>query len=494
MAWTVVKKPTKGERNMPVQCHILSDDEKEAIHRESLRILEQVGVLFHSPKALAILEANGAKVDRETKVARIHEELVKQALAVAPKSFTLGARLPRRDFPLPSSCSGYVLDNGGIFVRDFRTGERRPTNFQDHVELLRVFDAMELAAVVWSATVHEFESQAATIKAGIASFLHSSLHVQDELSHPGEVPLILEALEAILGSAEAVRERKIYSVVYCTIPPLAHEGHMCEAYLELAEYEVPICIFPMPCAGSTGPASLFSNIALANAEALSALVLFELARPGTPLIFGDASGSTDFRSGSFLEGSPEMVLQTGARGEMARFYGLPNEQAGCLTDARQPGPQAIMEKLLTTLPLVLDGADLIQGPGALETSNMMSLEQIVVDDELARLCKRIKDGVDASAGKNYFEDIAAVGPSGHFLARRNTQKAARSREFIMPGLSVGHTFDQWQALGRPDLYDKAREQVEAILSSPPKDPLPGDVIGKLEDLMRKADKVLSPSV
>ncbi len=87
---------------------------------------------------------------------------------------------------------------------------------------------------------------------------------------------------------------------------------------------------------------------------------------------------------------------SGARGEMAGFYGLPNTQAGCLTDAKAPGPQAVMEKLITTLPLVLSGVDYIQGPGALETSGTLCLEQIVVDEEIARLCKRLRDGVDAS--------------------------------------------------------------------------------------------------
>ena len=166
--------------------------------------------------------------------------------------------------------------------------------------------------------------------------------------------------------------------------------------MDLSEFEIPILVFPMPCAGSTGPASLFSNIAMGNAEALSAVVLFQMAHPGTPLIYGDASGSTEFATGGFLEGSPEMVLQSAARGEMARFYGLPNTQAGCLTDAKAPGPQAVMEKLITTLPLVLSGADYIQGPGALETSGTLCLEQIVVDDEIARLCKRLRDGIDTS--------------------------------------------------------------------------------------------------
>ena len=87
-----------------------------------------------------------------------------------------------------------------------------------------------------------------------------------------------------------------------------------------------------------------------------------------------------------------MVLMTAARAEMAKFYGLPNTQQGCTTDAKEPGPQAVLEKLLTTLPLVLSGADLVQGPGCLETSGLLCLEQIVVDEEIGGLCKRMREG------------------------------------------------------------------------------------------------------
>jgi len=271
---------------------------------------------------------------------------------------------------------------------------------------------------------------------------------------------------------------------------LAHEGHMCDAYLDLIEYEQPICIFPMPCAGTTGPASLFSNIALGNAEALSSMVLFQMAKPGCPLIYGDASGGANFATGGFLEGSPEMVLQTAARGEMARFYGLPNEQAGCLTDSKAHGPQAIMEKMATTLPLVMSGADLVQGPGALETSNMMTLEQIVMDDEIARYCKRIRDGIDISQAKNYFDDIKEVRPGGQFLTQTNTFNACRSAEFFAPSLCDRSTYEDWDGLGRPDMYEKAKGRVEEILASPQKDPLPDDVTGKLEDIMLRADEIL----
>jgi trimethylamine--corrinoid protein Co-methyltransferase len=475
---------------MSIQCQILTEEDKHKVHAESIRILQEVGAKFLSHKALKILKDNGARVETDTQIARIPEEMVQQALKTAPKSFVLGSRVEENDFHLPSSYSGYVLDNGGIFTRDFKTGERRRINYQDHIDFLRVFDEMQLASVIWPASVSEFPGHSANVREDISSLIYSTRHVQDELGHAKEVAYIVEAMVAILGDEDAMRERHLYSVVYCTLAPLVHEGEMCDAYLELSQFDAPICVFPMPCAGSTGPASLFSNIAMGNAEALSALVLFQMARPGTPILFGDASGSTNFATGGFLEGSPETVLQTAARGEMAKFYSLPDTQAGCLTDAKDHGPQAVMEKLVTTLPLVMMGVDLVQGPGALETSNMMTLEQIVVDDEIACLCKRLKDGVDMSEAKNLFEDIKEVKPGGHFLSQPSTIQACRSSEFFMPQLCDRNTFEQWVALGRPDVYDKARGKVEEILASPQKNPLPDDVIGKLEDIMRRADEDL----
>jgi trimethylamine--corrinoid protein Co-methyltransferase len=476
---------------MQVQCQILSDDERQKIHEESIQILEQVGVKFLSQRALKILNDNGAKVAQDTGIAKIPAEMVEQALRTAPKSFVLGARDPARDVALPRPTSGYVLDMGGVFTRDFRTGERRYATLQDNNDAMRVFDEMTLASVVWPHSLVEGDTaHSDAIRLVLSTFMHSSLHVQDEFGDPREVPYIFEAMAAILGSEDAVRERKLYSVTYCTLAPLVHEGEMCDAYLDMIEFEAPILIFPMPCTGTTGPVSLYSNIAMGNAEALSSLVIFQMAHPGTPLIFGDASGSTDFASGGFLEGSPEMVLQTAARGEMAQFYGLPTTQQGCVTDAKEPGSQAVLEKLLTTLPLVLSGVDLVQGPGALETSAMLCLEQIVVDDEIAGLCKRMREGVDLSDAKNRFDDIAEVGPGGHFLMQKSTLAACRSDEFYTPQLCDRNTFERWSDLGKPDLYSKARERVEEILAAPQKNPLPDDVIGKLDEIVRRADEEL----
>jgi trimethylamine---corrinoid protein Co-methyltransferase len=470
----------------------LSDLEMERIHRDSLRILAEVGIRFRSARARRLLANHGAKVDAAREIVAIPGEMVEQALTTAPRSFTLGARQATFDFVLPSSFTGYTLDGAATFAADFETGERRYAVTEDLIASLRLFEELPLGTVVWpNVVLDDIPEHSSDIRTAFLSFMHSSKHIQHEIHHPAHIPYLIEGLAAILGSEDAIRQRKIFSVCYCTIPPLTHDEEMCDACLELAQYQVPILPYPMPACGSTGPASLHSDIAVANAESLSALVLFQMANPGTPVIYGSAAGITNFSTAGFVQGAPESTLINGALGEMGRFYRLPTTLAGCLTDAQEPGPQALLEKMITTLPLVLSGVDVVNGIGEMATSQLLVREQILIDHELACICKRIKDGIEIGDAQGFFDDIARVGPGGHFLMEDNTVAACRSPQFYQPQLVERNNYDRWLKLGRPDLYAKARTKVREILASPPKNPLPADVVGRLEDLMRRADEELA---
>jgi trimethylamine--corrinoid protein Co-methyltransferase len=396
------------------------------------------------------------------------------------------------DFHLPSPFTGYTLDGAATFAVDFETGEQRRALIQDLALSLRLFEELPLGTVVWpNVVLDDISEQTSDIRTAFLSFMHSSKHIQHEVHHPSHVSYLMEGLAAILGSEEAIRQRKIFSVCYCTIPPLTHDEAMCDACIELAKYHVPILPYPMPACGSTGPASLFSDIAVANAESLSALVLFQMASPGTPIIYGSAAGITNLHTAGFIEGAPESNLINGALGEMARYYSLPNTQAGCLTDAKVPGAQALLEKMITTLPLVLSGVDVVNGLGEIATSQVLVQEQILVDHELACLCKRMKDGIEISEAKDLHAAIARVGPGGHFLMEESTVLACRSKEFVHPALLDRDTWERWLDLGRPDMYLRARRKIRDILASPLPRPLPDRIIDTLEGIVRKADAELA---
>ncbi len=476
---------------MKYKAEILSSQEQERIHSLSLRILSEIGVRYHGDKALEILGKHGASVDWETRVARIPRELVEQALGTSPKQLVLGARNPAYDYAMPSGISRYCMDGTAAFALDFETGERRYGTRQDIENGARLFQTLELGVMAWAPTcasdsasgsrpLHEFFT--------MAKFC--SKHGQHELHTVEQVPYLVEGLVALLGSEEEVRRRKAFSLIYCPVAPLSHDGAMLDAYLELGQWKVPVMLMPMPVAGTTGPASLFSNIALANAELLSSVVVYQLAHPGRPLIYSSAVGSLDFRTGGFLGGTPEMGIQSAALTEMGHFYNLPATSAGCTADAKQPGPEAVLEKLVTTIPPVLAGSEIIVGFGEIESDQLLVLEQYLVDHEIARYCQRLLEGVDSSEGKDLFEDIASVGPGGHFLSRKSTRQAPRGGEFFFPSLLNYNSHEAWLELGKPTMYSKAREKVKEILAGPVIDPLPDAITAKLDEILQRADREL----
>jgi trimethylamine--corrinoid protein Co-methyltransferase len=474
---------------MKFQGLILSEEEQARIHEQSLRILAEVGVRFHGEKALPILASNGVQVDWESRIARFPPDIVTESLAKTPGSVDMGARNPVHGFHLPSQVSRYGMDGTAAFMTDFETGERRYGKKKDIEHGLRVFQEMDMGILAWAPTAaSDVPSQARALHEFFAMIQFCSKHGQHELHRVEQVPYLIEGLEAIEGSAENVKSRKNYSLIYCPVAPLTHDGEMLDAYLELGCLEMPVMIMPMPVNGTTGPASLFSNIALANAEMLSSIVIFQMAHPGRTLIYSSATGTLEFRSGGYMAGNPEMALQSAAMTSLGHFYHLPCTSAGCTTDAKQPGPEAVLEKIITTLPCLMVGAEIIIGIGEIESDQNLVLEQLVVDNEIAHLCERLVAGVDTSPERDLFTDIAQVGPGGNYLKARSTRQASRSPEFYLPNLIDRHPFESWVSLGKPSMYQAARQKVQEILDKPLVDPLPSDVLGKLEDILRRAEQ------
>ena len=72
----------------------MSDDEIEALHEASLRLLSEIGVKCYSPEARAILAEAGALVDDATMRVRLGRELVEHALTSVPPVIALVPRNP----------------------------------------------------------------------------------------------------------------------------------------------------------------------------------------------------------------------------------------------------------------------------------------------------------------------------------------------------------------------------------------------------------------
>jgi trimethylamine--corrinoid protein Co-methyltransferase len=252
------------------------------------------------------------------------------------------------------------------------------------------------------------------------SLENTSKHVQHEALSSSDAEAFVRMASAIVGGPEALRRRPIISSVQCPVSPLTLEGGSTDALMVLARAGVPVVPLSMVLLGGSSPVDLASALVIANAENLASLCVVQAAAAGAPVIYGVSSGPIDMRSGSFGTGSPEVGIINVAGIEMARHYHLPCSVGGLAADADSPGFQAGVEKMGTGLPVMLAGADLVTGIGSVDTNSTMSLEQLVLDEDLVEYARKVIEPVRVDPGTIHLDMLSRLGPGGNFLKEKHT--------------------------------------------------------------------------
>jgi trimethylamine--corrinoid protein Co-methyltransferase len=134
---------------------------------------------------------------------------------------------------------------------------------------------------------------------------------------------------------------------------------------------------------------------------------------------------------------------------------------------------------------MLAGSSIIYGPGMLESGMTFDPAQLVIDDEIVAMTRFLKRGVAVNDASTAIEEIIAVGPAGNFLERDSTLAGFRS--LTSPRLIDRKVREAWEADGAPDFYQKARARAKRLLAEHEVEPLDGDVLARIEDIVTKAD-------
>ena len=478
---------------MKARLELLSPGECDQLHERTLNILSKTGMRVDTRRGRQILGEAGASVNEASHIVRLPHSLVEEALRRTPKEFTLGGRRPAWDLPMNQGYCTLSADGGAVMVLDSRTGERRRGNREDWLASTRIMDSLEEIGVYWWMVEggRASESMGDFVAYWRRVFENYSKHIQDSCKNPQETRWLLEILSAVFGSQDAIRRTHPISLLICPLSPLVIEESYTDAYLETVGWDIPVAIMPMPLMGMTSPASLISTLLLGNCEVLGMLTLIQAAAPGTPVIYAPALAAIEPRTGRYSSGAVEHSLLGAAVTRLARYYHLPAEACTGGTDHHIPGIQAGFERAVNwTLPS-LAWPDILVGPGLLSGSTVLSLEQMLIDVEVFRRCKRLVRGIESSQDEWLEEVIARVGPGGSFLTQRSTRSAVHGGEWYISQLGVHATFEAWEAMGRPDILDEIREKIDQLLAT--HRPLPLDEgaaaeLAKIEQHARRMEK------
>jgi len=150
------------------------------------------------------------------------------------------------------------------------------------------------------------------------------------------------------------------------------------------------------------------------------------------------------------------------------------------------------EKTLTGLIPALAGANLIYGPGMLESGLTFDFAQLVLDNEFVRMIKHTIGGFEVNDESLAVEVIKTVGPAKDFLTQEHTLKYVRSHS--LPEFIDRDKRERWQAAGATDSYARAVEKTRDILLHHKPQPLPEKVAADIKAIIKETEGELGVEI
>lgn len=443
----------------------LAREQREQLHSAALDLLEDVGFLVGSAPLAARLEAAGFPIVAPDRIA-IPRERVAVALESAPGSVLLGARSREKQVDLNGRRTFVTTDGCGDKTLDSETGQLRAATLADVGASARLTDALDQLDVYWSMVSAQDVPVAQRVARELLTTLQNCtkpIQIID-LSDVGEAELLVRMAHVL--EQEKVIEASPFSVLISVVSPMRLDPGATEAALVLAERGLPVAVASMPIASVTSPATAAGTLLLAHAEVLGLVTILQTLHPGCPLIYTSYPAFADARSGSTSYYDPRGDWSSVAAAELGRHVGMPCFVSG-------------------TRMAMMSGADLICIGGMLETSTVLSLEQLIIDNEILQDWRIRMKAQEVSPETLALDVIRHVGPGGHYLAQKHTAK--HIREFFVPRFTR-----EQDALSSPmspsvagPADESARAEVRRRLESHRVEPLPAPVE---RELARLADE------
>ncbi len=467
-------------------CEVMDGAQIEQIDDASMRILEDVGVQFRDPIALADWKKAGAKVVDER--VYLDRGLVRSLIATIPSEFTYHARDPDKSLRLGGRHSVFVPMTGAPFLRDLDDKRRNPT-----LDDLAMFHKLShMLPAMHSSAHHIVEPYDHPISQRHLRITYSSMKHSDKMfmgmtTSPKNAEDVMQMCAILFG--EDFLETHPVTTGNCNgNSPLVWDETMLGALRAFCRRNQPVLCSPFVLGGANTPANVPATVAQLNAEALSALAYTQLIRRGCPAIYGHYLATVSMKSGAPMAGTPEISLMNFMIGQMARHYGVPWRTSNTLGGSKVLDAQAGYESASTLSAVIHAGANYIwHSAGWNEAGMHCSVAKFVVDAEQCAMAHRMGSGPNWNGFDDAIAAVSDVGPGGHYLGHPHTQENFQTAYF-MPDLFDNNSIEQWMAEGAIETTERALTFARKLLAEYQEPVLPEDKNEALLDFIARRER------
>ena len=437
--------------------NILKKVDFEKLHESTLKIFKEIGIAFHSDNALDIFKKHGIKVDGN----KVHfdPEHIENALKTIPSEFTIHARDPKKSVTIGGNHLVITPGYGSPFIME--KGEQRRAVLEDYVnfcKLVQTSKHIDMNGMLMG-DPSDREADKGHLDMVFSNIVNSDKpFIGSSVSEKAAIDTI-ELASIALGGKENIQDKPVTMGIISSLSPLQYASEMAEALIVYAEHGQVNMVAQLCQAGATAPVTLPGLLATQNAEILAGIILTQLVRPGSPVIYGSTSTVTDMRTGSLAVGAPELSLIQNATQQMGQNYGIPTRGSGGVTDSHCLDMQAGIESTLALTTTIMSGANFIlHGCGILGSYLTMSLEKFLVDEEICGMLRRMMKPLEITDERIDIETIKSVGCGGDYLTHFQTFKHCRT-EFYIPDLHQRNNYSSWVNQGKKELPEIAEQKV-----------------------------------
>lgn len=443
---------------------LLTQEQVERIHDASLELLEEVGLKVRYEPARELFKQHGCIVDGER--VKFPRAVVEKYRKLAPPTFTFHGRDPKFDKTIPQDSPVIVTASSAPDIIDPVTGVERRAESKDIARIAHLinelpgYDMFSISTLADDAPADQF-----TISRLYPSIKYCLKPIRVTTTDHKDTLSIMEMAYMVAGGKEAYKEHPFLTHHYCpVVSPLTMDNLSTENVMYFAAEGLPVYPTIVPNAGLTSPMSIAGTLAQGNAEFLSALVLMQMVKAGTPTIYATLGTVADMRSGAYTSGAIECGMLHMAFAQMARFYDVPAGGYVGLTNAKVNDAQSGYETGMSGIAGLLGGMDMFNIGGLIDALKTFDFAKAVIDDEVAQMMKRMKRGINFSDDELGLSLIKEIGPGGSFITAKHTIGRMKT-EAVMTKLADRDARTIWVKKGSLDIQARAMKKVKDIMAN-----------------------------
>ncbi|MEE9450660.1 MAG: trimethylamine methyltransferase family protein, partial [Ignavibacteriaceae bacterium] len=362
---------------------------------------------------------------------------------------------------------------------------RKPVT-KDYIEYVKIINQLKNIAsqstALIPADVHEKISDSYRL---FLSLLYCEKPVITGTFTIDSFEVMKDFLLAVRGSKEELRKKPLAIFSCCPTSPLKWSDVTSQNVIDCARYSIPVEFISMPLSGFAAPVTLTGTIIQHTAETLSGIVISQLFNPGTPVLYGGSPAIFDVRFETTPMGAIETMMIDSAYNEIGKHFGIPTQAYISLSDAKLLDAQAGIETAMGATLAALSGINNISGPGMIDFESCISLEKLVLDNEICGMMFRMLKGIEPKEDFPSLPLFEELLNEEHLLISKHTRKYLRDEHYF-PGPVINRAnSSRWQDEGASTLEDRAQKEVKELLEIYEPSSLSMEIKNELINLMEQ---------